>query len=108
MEDIRKLDPSYTDWVPKTATEAIQLFYKKKGLGQIKWDDVDITFRELARGLDQEQFNIFVQWITNPSCVQVGTEPDCFPKSGFFERENSTHTTQNPPSHSQDDEKCPA
>ena len=113
MEEIRKLDPSYTDWVPKTAVEAIGLFYKKKKLGQIKWDDVDAVFRELARGLDQSEFNTFVHWITNPSCVSVGSEPDCFPASGFVERENSAHTDQTPPGHSlpppkQEDEKCPA
>ena len=113
MEEIKKLDPSYTDWIPKTAVEAIGLFYKKKELGQIKWDELDITFRELARGLDQSEFNTFVHWITNPSCVSVGSEPDCFPASGFVERENSAHTDQTPPGHSlpppkQEDEKCPA
>jgi len=108
MEEIKKLNPSYTDWIPKTAVEAIGLFYKKKELGQIKWDDVDITFRELARGLDQSEFNTFVRWITNPSCVEVGSETDCFPVSGFVERENSVRTDQTPPSRSpQEDEKCP-
>jgi len=106
MEKIKRLDPSYTDWIPTTATEAIKLFYKKKELGQIKWDDVDIVFRELARGLDQSEFNTFVHWITNPSCVEVGTELDCFPKTGYVERENLAHTNQTPPS--QEDEKSPA
>ena len=104
MEEIRKLDPTYTDWVPKTATQAIRLFYKKKELEQIQWDDLDITFRQLARGLDQTQFNIFVQWITNPTCVQAGSEPDCFPKNGYVERENSTHMST---PLEQEDEKCP-
>ena len=54
MTDLRKLDPNFTSWVPKTAAEAIKIFYKRKELGEIIWDDLDLVFKELAQGLDQE------------------------------------------------------
>ena len=91
--DLRKLDPNFTSWVPKTAAEAIKIFYKRKELGEIIWDDLDLVFKELAQGLDQKEFNIFVKWITNPMCEPVGDLPDCFPPNGMVERENSGHTT---------------
>jgi hypothetical protein len=85
MESFRKLDPNNTNWAPQTAREAIKLFYRKKELGHIVWDDLDITFRELARELNQEQFELFVNWITNPRCVKPGNVPDCFPASGYVQ-----------------------
>lgn len=105
---MNRLNPDFTEYVPRTAEEAVALFWKKKRLGHIKWDDLDITMRELARGLDQEQFDIFVKWITNPSCEPVGTLPDCFPKSGYVERTNSPHTMKLTHSPNQEDEKHPA
>jgi hypothetical protein len=84
MESFRKLDPQNTDWAPQTAREAIMLFYRKKELGHIVWDDLDITVRELARELSQEEFELFVHWITNPRCVERGDAPDCFPASGYI------------------------
>ena len=82
--NLRKFDPTFTDYVPSNCEEAVALFYKKKALGHIKWDDLDITLRHLARGLDQEQFNKFVGFICNPFCVQPGDQDDCFPASGII------------------------
>jgi hypothetical protein len=98
MEAFRKLDPNNTSWAPQSAREAITLFYRKKELGHIIWNDLDVTFRELARELSQPEFSLFVQWIVNPQCVKPGTEPDCFPASGYVKSNPQV----------KDDEKSPA
>ena len=33
MEDFRKADPTYTNFQPRTAEEAINKFYRRKNLG---------------------------------------------------------------------------
>ena len=80
--DFKRLDATFTDYVPKTAREAVELFYKKKNKNEIAWDDVDLLFQTLASDLDQPEFEKFVQWLNNPLCVPKGNTEDLFPTHG--------------------------
>ena len=91
---LRKLDPTFTDYDPTSAEEAVKLYYKLKELGKIPFDQEYIVFQRLARKLDQENFEIFARWIQNPLSVSVGQLPDPLPSDGYI-----------PPQPAQDDEK---
>ena len=82
---MEKLDPHNTFWAPTNCKEAVTLFYRKRELGQIEWDNVDRTFRELARALPEDEFNKFYNWIINPSLAQTKhLEEDPLPTSGYI------------------------
>ena len=61
-----KRDPKYTGYYPKTCSGAINLFYKKRDLDEIVWDDIDIVFRQCARDLPSSEYTKFLKWIVNP------------------------------------------
>ena len=84
MDDFRRQDPTFTDYVAKTCSEAVGLFYKMKTCGEIDFNELDVALRKCARGLDQSEFEKFVKWIHNPSCAPEGDLPDCFPKNGII------------------------
>lgn len=77
-----KRDPKYTGYYPKTCSDAIMLFYKKRDLGEIIWDDIDVVFRQCARDLPSSECTKFVRWIVNPSELH-GTEPCPLPRDGM-------------------------
>ena len=82
--DFRRLDPKFTGYTPTNAAEAVELFYKMKATGEVRFDDEIRVFQQLARALTQAEFDKFVAWITNPSHVPTGTAPDCLPSSGYI------------------------
>ena len=82
-------DPRYTGYYPKTCEEAITLFYKKRDLGEIIWDDVDEVFRHCAKKLNQEEFSKFASWIVNPTGV-TASEKCPIPASGMCEQDEKT------------------
>ena len=85
---MERLDPENTFWAPKTCKEAVTLFYRKRELNQIVWDDVDRVFQELARELPEDEFNKFYNWIVNPSLAQTKyLDEDKLPKSGYIKSE---------------------
>ena len=65
MEDFRKADPTYTNFQPRTAEEAINKFYRRKNLGVPPnlWPEV---FVECASRLKGEELEKFESWIVNP------------------------------------------
>ena len=92
--DLRRKDPHYTDYVPKDAAEAVELYYKLKHLGRIPFDSEPAVFQRLAKKLDQSEFTKFANWLQNPMQVPQGNAPDPLPASGYIEGKSS-----------QDDEK---
>ena len=66
MEDVRKADPKFTGFVPRTAADAVDRYVRcrKNGLKPMLVPECLI---ECARGLNEEQLTMFEQWIVNPN-----------------------------------------
>lgn len=92
--DLRRKDPHFTEYEPRNAAEAVELYYKLRHLNRIPFDTEPEVFQKLAKNLDQKEFTIFVNWLQNPLNVPEGSMPDPLPASGYIQREVS-----------QDDEK---
>ena len=65
MQEIRKQDPTFTAYVPRTAAEAVERYTRCRRNG-LKPCLVPECLIECARGLDEEQVGLFESWIINP------------------------------------------
>ena len=65
MTDFRKSDPTYLNWKPRTASEAIEKFYRHKKLGVPPhlWPEV---FVDCASELPDAESIKFEAWLVNP------------------------------------------
>ena len=65
MADFRKSDPTYVNWKPATASEAIDKFYRQRNLGVPPhlWPEV---FVDCASELSDTELGKFEAWIVNP------------------------------------------
>ena len=63
--DYRKADPTYTNFKPTTASDAINKFYRHKNLGVPPhlWPEV---FVDCAANLTPEEMHKFESWLVNP------------------------------------------
>ena len=63
--DFRKADPTYVNFKPATAEEAINKFYRHKNLGVPPhlWPEV---FVECAATLPDDELHKFQDWLVNP------------------------------------------
>ena len=61
-----KVDPTYTNFVPKTAAEAVDRYVRCRNNG-LKAMLIPECLIECARGLKEDELNKFEQWIINPS-----------------------------------------
>ena len=66
MEAIRKQDPTYTNFVPTTAAEAVDRYIRCRRNG-LKPMLVPECLIECAKGLDAKQLDLFEGWIINPN-----------------------------------------
>ena len=66
MEDVRKADPTFTKFVPRTAIEAVDRYVRcrKNGLKPMLVPECLI---ECAKGLNEEEIGLFESWIINPN-----------------------------------------
>ena len=80
--NLRKIDPTFCDWTPKTAAEAIDLYFRIKRAGISDWDKLPEIFQRCARALDQTEHDLFAAWICNPTGIKPGA-PDPFPADGL-------------------------
>ena len=64
--DYRKADPTYVNFVPRTAADAIDKFhrYKKRGVPPNLWPEV---FVECATELPEAELDKFEAWLVNPN-----------------------------------------
>ena len=71
MEDYRKSDPEYTAFVPRTASEAIDLFtrYRKLGVPPSQWPE---TFCHVSRALPDPELDRFHEWLVCPQGSRAG------------------------------------
>ena len=70
MEDYRKADPNFVNFVPKRASEAIDLFYRFKRLG-LRPEHHPETFVWCGRALDDDEGARFEEWIVAPQGVSA-------------------------------------
>ena len=66
MEDIRKQDPTYTNFVPKTAAEAVDRYVRCRRNG-LKPMLVPECLIACAAGLTGTELDNFEAWIINPN-----------------------------------------
>ena len=66
MQDVRKADPSFTKFVPRSAIEAVDRFVRcrKNGLKPMLVPECLI---ECAKGLSEPELGKFEDWIINPN-----------------------------------------
>ena len=66
MEDVRKQDPTYTNYVPRNAAEAVERYVRcrKNGLKPMLVPECLIA---CAKGLQGEELDKFESWIINPN-----------------------------------------
>ena len=70
--DFRKADPQYTDFVPRTAGDAIDLFFRFKRRGLMPEHHPE-TFVWVSRELDDKEGEKFEQWLCAPQGVREVT-----------------------------------
>jgi len=109
MQDVRKQDPTFTNFVPKTAAEAVDRYVRcrKNGLKPMLVPECLIA---CAGGLKGTELDKFESWIINPNEDLDNVELVPFDSvrlaNDAVYRENLLkHTT--PPLPAQDDEKMP-
>jgi len=92
MESIRSADPLYIG-KPATALEAIKKFHTLRSLGKVNFDKLPELLQKLAKSLPQDEFEIFVNWLMNPTQQEAGELTDPFPSDGVFhcETEEKQH-----------------
>ena len=74
MEDFRRADPTYTNFVPKTCADAIDLFNRHRALG-LQADLYPECFVHCAKQLPDEELDMFHRFIVNPTRdIQKGGE----------------------------------
>ena len=61
-----KADPSFTNFVPQTAEEAVRRFVRCRDNG-LSAMMIPECLVDCSRGLNNEQLDLFEQWIINPS-----------------------------------------
>ena len=66
MEDIRKADPTFTGFVPRTAREAVDRFVRCRRNG-LKPMLVPECLIACATGLSPGELELFETWIVNPN-----------------------------------------
>ena len=73
MEDFRRADPTYINFVPKTAADAIDLFWRMKRLG-LKVANHPEAFVWSSRELNPEEGAKFEDWLMAPQGVSISAE----------------------------------
>ena len=63
--DFRKADPTYTEFTPTTAAEAIDLFVRHRNLGVpvSQWPE---TFIHVSKNLPENELDRFQEWLILP------------------------------------------
>ena len=74
MEDFRRADPTYPNFVPKTCTDAIDLFNRHRALG-LRANLYPECFVHCAKQLPDEELDMFHRFIVCPTRdIQKGGE----------------------------------
>ena len=73
MEDIRKADPTFTGFVPRTALDAVDRYVRCRRNG-LKPMLVPECLIACAPGLSPEELELFETWIINPNGSLEGVE----------------------------------
>ena len=108
MEDVRKADPKFTNFVPRTATEAVDRYVRCRRNG-LKPMLVPECLIECAKGLDEKQLDLFEAWCICPdrsldNVKLVPADTIRLANEAIY-RENCKRIGEPPLPLSQDDEK---
>ena len=110
MSELWKVDPTFTNYVPTTAEEAVDRFVRcrKNGLKPMLYPECLI---QCSRGLDESQISRFEEWIINPGGPIAG---DLVPTTeindsndAIFAKTLARVTSKMLPEEDEDDEKLP-
>ena len=110
MQDVRKQDPTFTNFVPKTAAEAVDRYVRcrKNGLKPMLVPECLI---ECAGGLKGAELDKFESWIINPNAEldEVDLVPDDTIRAQNEKVYHANLLKQTPPlpAEDDDDEKMP-
>ena len=110
--DFRKADPTYVNFVPKTCTEAIDLFTRHKKLG-LQSDLYPECFIHCARSLPDEELDMFHRYIIAPGgdVAKGGEKPtlidDALEKERLLLLKEAEKRDMPKIEESEEDEKCP-
>ena len=110
MEDVRKQDPTFTNYVPATAAEAVDRYVRcrKNGLKPMLVPECLIA---CAGGLPVAELDKFENWIINPNADLDNVDLVPFDtvrlENNRVYRENLKRFTAEPPLPAEDDEKVP-
>ena len=94
MEDFRKADPKYYGFVPKTASEAIDLFFRLKRNGMHAEHHPE-AFVWCTRALPNEEGAKFEDWLVAPQGISATaplytTDPAVEAERRFLEKDSQT------------------
>ena len=66
MKNLWKVDPTYTDYMPRTAEEAVGRYVRCRNNG-LKPMLIPECLIQCSRGLSEKELDRFEQWVVNPS-----------------------------------------
>ena len=66
MKNLWKVDPTYTDYMPRTAEEAVGRYVRCRNNG-LKPMLIPECLIQCSRGLNEKELDRFEQWVINPS-----------------------------------------
>ena len=112
MEDIRKADPTFTGFVPRTAAQAVDRYVRCRRNG-LKPMLVPECLIACATGLSPDELELFETWIINPNGSLEGVElvPDDSIRASnekVFRETEARVTATLPPLPLEEDEKVEA
>ena len=108
MENVRKQDPTYTNFVPRNAAEAVERYVRcrKNGLKPMLVPECLIA---CAAGLQGEELDKFENWIINPNAdlsnLKLVRQDSIREYNNNVYRENLRKFDEVPPLPCEDDEK---
>jgi len=65
MDLVRKADPTFTNYVPKTAAEAVERYIRCRNNG-LRPMMIPECLIQCSRGLDSKELDMFERWVINP------------------------------------------
>ena len=80
MLNIRKRDPSFINWDPVTAADAVDKYQRLQNLG-VPAARIPEALISCSRKLRGEELDMFTEWIINPSDVRGCDYRDVFYKT---------------------------
>ena len=110
MLKIRKADPTFVNWVPVDAADAVDKFQRLQRNG-LPASQIPEALIDCAKGLKGDDIDLFTEWIVNPADAQgvdarIFTEQNAADHAKILEEHNIKLLGVVEEEVDQDDEKC--